>query len=197
MSVTEIRNVPAPWTAEGSPGREFLDRITQHIIDNGLSEAALRQLARIAGTSHRMLVYYFGSRDGLLGAVLHELRGAESREIIGLATSRRDALQRVWTYYTAAERQLEMRIFFYLAGRAAHDNNGHDEFTDAVVATWTDQLRQVCERDGLERESAQAEARLLIASLRGLLLDRLLTGDAAGTDLAFERLLTSTPSGRV
>jgi len=195
MSVTELRPADAPWTAAGSTGREFLDRITAHIIERGLSEAALRQLAPIAGTSHRMLVYYFGSRDGLLGAVLHELRGAESREIIGQATSRRDALERVWAYYTAAERQLEMRIFFYLAGQAAHDGQGHADFTDAIVATWTDELRQVCERDGLDPATAQAEARLLIAALRGLLLDRLLTGDETGTDHAFQRLVT-TSSGK-
>jgi len=192
MSVTELRPADAPWTAEGSEGRTYLDRITAHIIEHGLSEAALRQLAPIAGTSHRMLVYYFGSRDGLLGAVLHELRGAESREIIGHASSRRDALQRVWAYYTAPERQLEMRIFFYLAGQAAHDGAGHSAFTDAVVATWTAELRQVCERDGMNPESAQREARLLVASVRGLLLDRLLTGDEAGTDLAFQRLVTTT-----
>jgi AcrR family transcriptional regulator len=192
MSVTELRPTDAPWTAEGSAGREFLDKITKHIIENGLSEAALRQLARIAGTSHRMLVYYFGSRDGLLGAVLHELRGPESRGIIGQATSRRDALERAWRYYTAPEREIQMRIFFYLAGQTAHDSIGHAEFTDAIVATWTDELRQVCERDGMRPDAAQAEARLLIASLRGLLLDRLLTGDKPGTDAAFQRLVTTT-----
>jgi AcrR family transcriptional regulator len=188
MSVTELRPSDGQ-TSDGSTAREFLDRITEHIVANGLSQAALRQLAPIAGTSHRMLVYYFGSRDGLLGAVLHELRSAESKDIIGRASSRRDALQRAWSYYTAPERELEMQIFFYLAGQAAHHGAAHSEFTDAIVAAWTDELRQVCERDGTSPRAAPAEARLLIASLRGLLLDRLLTGDVTGTDLAFRRLL--------
>jgi AcrR family transcriptional regulator len=188
VSVTELRPSDAPWTAEGSAGREFLERITKHIIEHGLSDAALRQLAPIAGTSHRMLIYYFGSRDGLLGAVLRELRGAESREIMRQVTTRREALERAWAYYTSPDRELEMRIFFYLAGQAAHHGDGHAQFTDAIVATWTDELRQVCEREGLEAQAAQAEARVLIGTLRGLLLDRLLTGDASGTDLALERL---------
>lgn len=194
MSVTELRPTAAA-TPEGSTGRELLDRITDHIVRRGLAEAGLRQLAPIAGTSHRMLVYYFGSRDGLLGAVLHELRGVESREIIGRAASRQDALERTWAYYTAPKRQLEMRIFFYLAGQAAHSGSGPSDFTDAVVATWTDELRRVCECEGMDPETAQAEARLLIASLRGLLLDRLLTGDDTGTDLAFRRLVTTTSGG--
>lgn len=191
MSVTELRPAVDP-TPESSIRRELLDRITDHIVRRGLAEAGLRQLAPIAGTSHRMLVYYFGSRDGLLGAVLHELRGVESREIMGQASSRRDALERAWAYYTAPERQLEMRIFFYLAGQASHAGSEPSVFTDAVVATWTDELRQVCERDGMDPESAQAEARLLVASLRGLLLDRVLTGDETGTDQALRRLVATT-----
>lgn len=192
MSVTELQSSQAPWTVEGTPGREFLDRITAHIIEHGLSEAALRQLATIAGTSHRMLIYYFGSRDGLLGAVLHELRGAESREIIGTAKTRMQALQALWDYYTAPERRLEMQIFFHLAGQAAHKPKDSSVFTDAVVATWTEELRHVCEREGIDDASAQAEARLLVASVRGLLLDRLLTRDEIGTGLAFQRLLATT-----
>jgi hypothetical protein len=142
-----------------------------------------------------MLIYYFGSRDGLLGAVWHELRGAESREIVGRTTTRRQALEAVWSYYTAPERQLEMQIFFYLAGQAAHSQE-RTPFTDAIVATWTDELRLVCEREGMDAESAQDEARLLLAALRGLLLDRLLTGDVNGSDRAFHRLLATT-SGKV
>ena len=195
MSVTQLRPTQAPWTIDGTPGREFLDRITAHIVEHGLSEAALRHLATIAGTSHRMLIYYFGSRDGLLGAVLHELRGVESREILGRATSRRQALKAVWAYYTAPERELEMQIFFYLAGQAAHDRQDTNDFTDAVVATWTEEFRHVCEREGMDARAAQAEARLLVASMRGLLLDRLLTADEAGTNAAFQRLLSSV-SGR-
>jgi AcrR family transcriptional regulator len=196
MSVTELRPEQGRAPAAGTPGREFLDRITQEIISNGLSDAALRQLARVAGTSHRMLVYYFGSRDGLLGAVLHELRGAESQELISRAATRKQALDAVWRYYTAPERQLEMRIFFYLAGQAAHDSDLTSDFTDAIVAVWTDELRQVCEREGMDGRTALAEARFLLAALRGLLLDRLLTGDVAGTQAAFQRLVTHA-SGKV
>jgi AcrR family transcriptional regulator len=188
MSVSPLASGPDRYL-EGTPGRVFLDRITAHIIEHGLSEVVLRQLAPIAGTSHRMLVYYFGSRDGLLGAVLHELRGAESREIMGNAATRREALQNVWDYFTAPERELEMRIFFYLAGQAAHDGTGSSTFTDAVVATWSDELAAVCEREGMARPTAEAEARLLIAAVRGLLLDRLLTDDPPGVDAAFRHLL--------
>lgn len=195
LSVTELGTRGSPMT-ESTTAREFLDDITEHIANHGLAEASLRRLAQIAGTSHRMLVYYFGSRDGLLGAVFHQLRGAESREIMGKATSRRDALERVWAYYTEPERELEMRIFFHLAGQAAHGGEAQSEFTEDIVSAWTRQLREVCQREGADPESAQAEARLLVASIRGLLLDRLLTGDEAGTDIAFRRLI-GTASGRV
>jgi hypothetical protein len=89
-----------------------------------------------------------------------------------------------------------MQIFFFLAGQAAHKRKDPSVFTDSVVATWADELRHVCEREGMDSQAAQAEARLLVASMRGLLLDRLLTRDETGTDTAFQRLLT-TASGKV
>jgi AcrR family transcriptional regulator len=40
-----------------------------HALDTGIADLSLRQLAAAIGTSHRMLLYHFGSREGLLAAV--------------------------------------------------------------------------------------------------------------------------------
>lgn len=41
-----------------------------HVLEHGLSSASLRPLARAAGTSDRMLIYHFGSKEGLVEALL-------------------------------------------------------------------------------------------------------------------------------
>ncbi|MEL7106122.1 MAG: TetR/AcrR family transcriptional regulator [Pseudomonadota bacterium] len=41
-----------------------------HVVENGLAGASLRPLAKAAGTSDRMLIYHFGSKDGLIDALL-------------------------------------------------------------------------------------------------------------------------------
>ncbi len=102
----------------------LLDRLTGHVLSHGLEGASLRPLARAAGTSDRMLLYYFRDKSELIGAILQavaerlqaELGAAGDgaplppaalvRELVALATS-----AALWPY---------MRIWLEVAARAAH-----------------------------------------------------------------------------
>jgi AcrR family transcriptional regulator len=46
---------------------------TEYVLDHGVSTLSLRPLAAALGTSDRMLLYYFGTREALLTAVLGEV----------------------------------------------------------------------------------------------------------------------------
>jgi AcrR family transcriptional regulator len=176
-------------SVERGPAREWLDRITDHIVEHGLRDASLRRLATIAGTGHVQLRYYFGSRDGLLGAVLHDLRRRHSFAFTAAATSRRELLTNAWSHFSTPEHELEMRLFFHIAGVAVETPAGYSQFLDSVVATWVEAGTELGVREGLPYERAKSEARLMAAAVRGLLLDRLLTGEQAAVDAAFMRLL--------
>src|ERR1700730_10614042 len=52
-------------------------------LQGGLADLSLRELAAAIGTSHRMLLYHFGSREGLLAAVTLAVEEAE-RTALGL-----------------------------------------------------------------------------------------------------------------
>ena len=155
----------------------------------GLTDASLRRLAAVAGTSHRMLAYHLGSRDEVLGQVLLALRRDESRRLTSSVTSRRTAMEQTYRYFTDERRTLEMRLFFYLAGHAVFDGKQDGAFSEDVVAAWTDNLVSLGIEEGLAPERAQTEARLLVSSSRGLVLDRLLLGDDRAVDEAFRCLL--------
>lgn len=47
-----------------------VERIANHLLTEGLNQTGLRLLAQVAGTSDRMLIYYFGSKEALLDEVL-------------------------------------------------------------------------------------------------------------------------------
>ena len=47
-----------------------IERIIAYLLQEGLHKTGIRQLADAAGTSDRMLIYYFGSKDALLNQVL-------------------------------------------------------------------------------------------------------------------------------
>ncbi len=51
----------------------MLQAMAAHVLAHGLSDASLRPLAKAAGTSDRMLIYHFGNKEGLVGALLNYL----------------------------------------------------------------------------------------------------------------------------
>jgi AcrR family transcriptional regulator len=56
----------------GAPQRKvLLEKIADHLLAQGLEGASLRPLAAAAGTSDRMLLYYFADKDALLTAALN------------------------------------------------------------------------------------------------------------------------------
>lgn len=49
---------------------EMLERLSDHVLAHGLSASSLRPLARAAGTSDRMLLYYFTDKAEMMTAIL-------------------------------------------------------------------------------------------------------------------------------
>jgi AcrR family transcriptional regulator len=48
----------------------IIDRLADHVLAHGLVSASLRPLAKAAGTSDRMLLYYFADKAEIIGATL-------------------------------------------------------------------------------------------------------------------------------
>src|SRR5947209_777779 len=53
--------------------RELLDAVIPVVAEHAFADLTLRQLAEAVGTSHRMLIHHFGSRDGLWAAIVAEM----------------------------------------------------------------------------------------------------------------------------
>lgn len=67
----------------------MLGMIATHVLQKGLASASLRSLAKSAGTSDRMLIYHFGNKDGLIGALLEFLTDSYSAQIDAMLPSKR------------------------------------------------------------------------------------------------------------
>lgn len=50
-----------------------IDKIADHLLENGLQQTSLRQLAKVVGMSDRMLMYYFTDKDDLVTAALNAI----------------------------------------------------------------------------------------------------------------------------
>jgi len=150
----------------------------------GVIGQSLRQIAAAVGTSHRMLLYHFGSREGLLVAISNAIneavagtldRWAEPRELFG--------------HFAGPEAWPGVRLFFELYAHALLGGPGSDEFFDASVRRWIDGLAGELVRHGADEATARIQARLHLAVARGLLLDLLATKDREEVSQAYEYYL--------
>jgi AcrR family transcriptional regulator len=157
---------------------DLLDRVISYLAGGGVGDRSLRQIAAGAGTSHRMLIYHFGTRDALLVEVV---RAVEERQRIALAamTSRtpRDLALEFWERLADPALAPYERLFFELYGAALAGQESVAPVLDGIVTSW---LQDASMFGGLPR----AQARMALAFTRGALLDLLATGDRSGVDAA-------------
>jgi AcrR family transcriptional regulator len=176
----------------GVTGRDqMLAKVVAYVRDTGLpADSSLRQLAQELGTSHRMLTYYFGSRDGLLATVLTTMRAEEKQSLTCTAENwgLRDAALAMWSYYTAPQRESEHRAFFYVFSRALQQPESYAEFL-ASLEDWSALTAELGVAQGLDPERARQSAQLIVSAIRGLLMDRLTSTDPSQVDAAFALLL--------
>jgi AcrR family transcriptional regulator len=169
----------------------MLTRLVALVRADGLpADPSLRHFAEQLGTSHRMLAYYFGSRDGLLAAVLSALR-AEEREWL-LATARewslRDAALAMWSLYTDPARRPEHQAFFYVFSRALQQPELYGDFLTSFDS-WVGVTADLAMDADEDPQSAVQRAQLIVSSIRGLLIDRLVSSEPERIDKAFAELL--------
>ncbi len=63
-----------PRTSDVAHRKALLDAATEHLLAHGLATVSLRQLADATGTSSRMLVHHFGSKERLVRSARREAR---------------------------------------------------------------------------------------------------------------------------
>jgi len=183
----------------GEPERDRLLRLTaDYVLEHGIAGMTLRGLGRAIGTNNRMLLYYFGSKEQLIG---HALAAAAQRFpafSAGIAALDDrdvplvDRLLAAWRGIAAPENLPFLRLFFEVFGQAAHNPGRFDAFLARVGHDWTNQVAKALHADGVPAAEAGPLAREIVAVWRGLQFDLLSTGAAdavaesyAGTAAAF------------
>jgi AcrR family transcriptional regulator len=160
----------------------LLDKIALEVGEHGLADRSLRELAQAVGTSHRMLLYHFGSRQGLVTALVDRIESDQRALLVALSTEAEDVgalVMAVWRQVSSPELRPFVRLFFECVAIT-----GGEGLTDE----WLDVAGDVAEGIGVETDPD--ELRLGVAVTRGLLIDVLTTGDAAAATRSLERFVT-------
>ena len=176
------------------PARErLLAAAVDRALDTGIADLSLRQIAATIGTSHRMLIYHFGSREGLLVAVTQAVEDQQRAALLDSGATSQDA-RRAWERLSDPALWPQERLFFELYAYALRGRPGTEGFLDGIVESWVAPVAAALVEAGADEATARADARLGVAVVRGLLLDLLATGDRAGVDEAYERFLARAPA---
>jgi AcrR family transcriptional regulator len=171
--------------------RELLDALVEAFGAGGIGGRSLREVAAAVGTSHRMLLHHFDSRDELLLAIVEEVERRQQGALDELPDDPAAAFTAMWDGLRQPELRPFERLFFECYARGAQGEEPFARLVPAAVDAW---LAEVAAR--APDMADPALARLGLAVTRGLLLDLVATNDDAGVDAAAQRFAELLGSGR-
>lgn len=158
---------------------ELLDAAVDYATEQGFSGVSWRPVAAALGVSTTTLTHHFGTKEQLLEAILGRLRErivVAAADLAGEEPDLAAAARAVWTWSSDPRRWPTFKLFFAVYGRALQAPEAFSEFLDLVGVDWADTLRRAQGPD-VDPATAARRATLVIATIRGLLLDLLAGGD--------------------
>jgi AcrR family transcriptional regulator len=199
-----VTGVAATEAAGTSAHDRLLDAVIDHLGRHGIGDTSLRGIAEAVGSSHRMLIYHFGSREGLLAEVTREV---EARQRTMMTTTYAggdlpplEAAARYWEATVEATLRYGP-LFFELAAHAAQGKPHAAALREELIAAWLPSVADLCREIGIPDDQAATHARVALGAARGLLLDLLISGEreavARAADLLNRLLLMSAEQGGI
>ncbi len=154
--------------------QELLDAVVKECAANGIGDRSLRDVAAAVGTSHRMLLHHFGSRNELLLAIVEEVERRQRALLRELPTEPPAAIAAMWADLRRPDLRPFERLFFECYARGVQGEQPFARMLPGAVDAWLAD-------DGI---TDPALMRLGLAVMRGLLLDLVATDDRRAVDAA-------------
>ncbi|AXT83855.1 TetR/AcrR family transcriptional regulator [Aeromicrobium sp. A1-2] len=160
---------------------QLTEAATDYALERGLIGLSLRPMAAQVGTSDRMLIYHFGSKDELVAAVLDASNARSMAYIRAMppAGSLRQAILDLWSSYTQdVEVQRCQRMYVEAAALGLLGREPYASLIRASNILWIKTLADYLARSGVPGDRTTRIATLVDATFNGVFLDRPLDGDA-------------------
>jgi AcrR family transcriptional regulator len=167
--------------------QQLLDSLIAYLIRHGPTDLSLRPMAAEMGTSARLLIFHFGSKERLLTEALDEIQARLKRSFLrlqaGSSGSRSKALLRIfWDWAVAEEQFHQLRLLYQLQVLAAQDSPGRAGHLARSSSEWLGLIKSALP----EPERTASQATLLGAVFDGLFLELMCTGDRKRTTRALD-----------
>jgi AcrR family transcriptional regulator len=177
---------------------ELLEAAYGYLLRHGLSDLSLRPLAAAIGSSPRVLLYLFGSKDDLVRALLEKARDEELvlldevRDQLAGQLDLAAAVRTTWAWLSAEEHRPLLCLWVEVYARSLVDPDGpHAGFATRTVEDWLSILAEAQPPRRRRSKAGLVERTGALAVLRGALLDLLATGETDRTGAAVARYADS------
>jgi AcrR family transcriptional regulator len=169
--------------------RELLGRVADDLAVNGLVDFSLRRAARAAGTTHKVLLYHFDGADDLLAQAIFQLRQRRIGNALAMVAAGpegqtlADRVRSVWPALVGEE----SRVLDQAIGLMMYDPVRYAGLGRGASQQYLPSLLSICPQDWPEQRMLEV-CEMILATLRGFLIDWLVSGNMTGVEAGFEAL---------
>jgi AcrR family transcriptional regulator len=152
---------------------QWAQAATDYVLEHGLIGLSLRPLAADLGTSDRMLLYYFGSKDDLVATVLRASNDRATAEVDGLppSTDLRQAVRDLWAAMRSETVARCSRLYIEAAALGLFGQASYAAVVREANDRWTAALVEYLVRSGVRRPLARRAVVVIDAAFMGFQLD--------------------------
>jgi AcrR family transcriptional regulator len=170
----------------------LLESLIAYLVRHGVADVSLRPMAAAVGTSARLLIFHFGSKERLLLEVLDELQARLQRSLGELLDAPRPTrtapLRLFWDWALKDGNFAQLRVLYQLHILAAQDHKTYGRFLRRNSLNWLESVQTVL-RPALR---SPALATLIVAVFDGLFIEMMSTGDRRRTSAAIDEFIDMT-----
>ncbi|MFI2644412.1 TetR/AcrR family transcriptional regulator [Streptomyces sp. NPDC018610] len=193
-----------PRPPDPAKRRAVLDRVRDYVLHNGLADLSLRPLAQHLGTSDRMLLYYFGTKERMIAEALalYErrplLRVHDLLDTLGPPDNPADLrrfMEELWRQFGDPDVRAALPLYLEVMSASVLHPDRYGPVMRDIVTGWTDLLTSIFLDLGMDQDRARTQAALLTDAFLGLLIAPLADGHWDRADTAFHILLSALEPG--
>jgi AcrR family transcriptional regulator len=172
---------------------ELLDAVADYVLETGVAALSLRRAAEAVGVSHVTLQHHFGSKeqlvDEIIECLLERIVQSQSVHIDDVPDREADLATRlrlIWAHLTSPSGRRDIRLFIEFVGQSLFGGARLSPTAARSIEQRLELITATIVGLGCPLEEAGTFGTLLLATLRGLIMELLITGDRERMDAAFE-----------
>jgi AcrR family transcriptional regulator len=165
----------------------LLDGLIVYLTRHGVADVSLRPMAAAVGSSARLLIFHFGSKERLLAEVLDEMQARLQRSLGELlagesGAARTAPLRLFWDWALKELNFVQLRVLYQLQILAAHDHKAYGKYLKRNSLNWLEFVQAVLK----PAQRSSTLATLIVAVFDGLFIEVMSTGDRRRASAAID-----------